>query len=134
MHVDTGPQPIETERLLLRRSRPEDAATISAYRSDPNVNRQQGWDRTDLEGVLADIVEIGRRLWVRGFVASNDGNISVRLGPDRLLMTPASVSSNDVPLSRKMPLTCANVSSNAGKKKAVKRSVTSSLLMAVLRG
>jgi L-fuculose-phosphate aldolase len=40
----------------------------------------------------ADIVEIGRRLWVRGFVASNDGNISVRLGPDRLLMTPASVS------------------------------------------
>ncbi len=39
-----------------------------------------------------DIVEIGRRLWVRGFVASNDGNISVRLGESRLLMTPASVS------------------------------------------
>jgi L-fuculose-phosphate aldolase len=38
-----------------------------------------------------DIVEIGRRLWVRGFTASNDGNISVRIGPDRLLMTPASV-------------------------------------------
>jgi RimJ/RimL family protein N-acetyltransferase len=61
MHVDTGPRPIETERLLLRRSRPEDAATISAYRSDPNVNRQQGWDRTDLEGVLADIVEMSGR-------------------------------------------------------------------------
>ena len=61
MHVDTGQQPIETERLLLRRSRPEDAATISAYRSDPNVNRQQGWDRTDLEGVLADIVEMSGR-------------------------------------------------------------------------
>ena len=61
MRVDTGPQPIETERLLLRRSRPEDAATISAYRSDPNVNRQQGWDRTDLEGVLADIVEMSGR-------------------------------------------------------------------------
>lgn len=61
MHVDTGPQPIETERLLLRRSRPEDAATISAYRSDPNVNRQQGWERTDLEGVLADIVEMSGR-------------------------------------------------------------------------
>ena len=40
----------------------------------------------------SDIVEIGRRLWARGYVASNDGNISVRLGPDRLLMTPASVS------------------------------------------
>jgi L-fuculose-phosphate aldolase len=39
-----------------------------------------------------DIVEVGRRLWVRGFVASNDGNISVRLDQSRLLMTPASVS------------------------------------------
>jgi L-fuculose-phosphate aldolase len=39
-----------------------------------------------------DIVEVGRRLWTRGFVASNDGNISVRLGADRVLMTPASVS------------------------------------------
>jgi L-fuculose-phosphate aldolase len=44
------------------------------------------------EQLRADIVEVGRRLWTRGFVASNDGNISVRLGPDRLLMTPASVS------------------------------------------
>ena len=40
----------------------------------------------------AGIVEVGRRLWARGFVASNDGNISVRIGPDRLLVTPASVS------------------------------------------
>ena len=40
----------------------------------------------------AGIVEVGRRLWERGFVASNDGNISVRIAPDRLLMTPASVS------------------------------------------
>lgn len=40
----------------------------------------------------ADIVEIGRRLWLRGFVASNDGNISVRIGDDRLLMTPTGVS------------------------------------------
>jgi L-fuculose-phosphate aldolase len=45
-----------------------------------------------LDQLRHDIVEVGRRLWTRGFVASNDGNISVRLGPDRLLMTPASVS------------------------------------------
>jgi len=42
--------------------------------------------------IRSDIVEVGRRLWARGFVASNDGNISVRIGPDRLMMTPASVS------------------------------------------
>src|SRR6187549_286226 len=46
----------------------------------------------DVAALRLAIVEIGRRLWMRGFVASNDGNISVRLGPDRLLMTPASVS------------------------------------------
>jgi L-fuculose-phosphate aldolase len=46
----------------------------------------------DVAALRQDIVEIGRRLWTRGFVASNDGNISVRIGPDRLLMTPASVS------------------------------------------
>jgi L-fuculose-phosphate aldolase len=40
----------------------------------------------------ADIVEVGRRLWTRGFVASNDGNISARIGPDRVMMTPTSVS------------------------------------------
>jgi L-fuculose-phosphate aldolase len=39
-----------------------------------------------------DIVELGRRLWARGFVASNDGNISVRLDADRVLTTPTSVS------------------------------------------
>src|SRR5215472_17732770 len=39
----------------------------------------------------ADIVEIGRRMYMRGYTASNDGNISVRLGSDRLLMTPKSV-------------------------------------------
>ena len=44
------------------------------------------------EGALrADIVEVGRRLYARAYTASNDGNISVRLGSDRLLMTPKSV-------------------------------------------
>jgi L-fuculose-phosphate aldolase len=39
----------------------------------------------------ADIVEVGRRMYAREYTASNDGNISVRLGSDRLLMTPKSV-------------------------------------------
>ena len=39
----------------------------------------------------ADIVEIGRRMYARGYTASNDGNISVRLDERRLLMTPKSV-------------------------------------------
>jgi L-fuculose-phosphate aldolase len=39
----------------------------------------------------ADIVEVGRRLYARGYTASNDGNVSVRLDGQRLLMTPTSV-------------------------------------------
>ena len=39
----------------------------------------------------ADIVEVGRRLYARGYTASNDGNISLRLDGSRLLMTPTSV-------------------------------------------
>jgi L-fuculose-phosphate aldolase len=39
----------------------------------------------------ADIVEVGRRLYARGYTASNDGNISLRLDAARLLMTPTSV-------------------------------------------
>ena len=44
------------------------------------------------ERLRADIVEIGRRLHDRGYVASNDGNISVRMGAERLLTTPTGVS------------------------------------------
>jgi RimJ/RimL family protein N-acetyltransferase len=61
MRVDTAFESIQTERLVLRRSVRGDAETISAYRSDPNVNRQQGWERTDVDSVRADIVEMSRR-------------------------------------------------------------------------
>ena len=44
------------------------------------------------ERLRADIVEVGRRLHSRAYIASNDGNISVRLGDDRLLTTPKGVS------------------------------------------
>jgi L-fuculose-phosphate aldolase len=41
--------------------------------------------------IRLDIVEVGRRLYARGYTASNDGNISVRLDAGRLIMTPTSV-------------------------------------------
>src|SRR5436305_7584649 len=46
---------------------------------------------TTESALRAEIVEVGRRMYARGYTASNDGNISVRLGADRLLMTPKSV-------------------------------------------
>src|SRR5687767_14330207 len=44
------------------------------------------------EQVRADMVEVGRRLYSRAYVASNDGNISARLDDRRLITTPKSVS------------------------------------------
>jgi L-fuculose-phosphate aldolase len=43
------------------------------------------------EQLRADIVEAGRRMDARGYVASNDGNISTRIDKGRLLTTPKSV-------------------------------------------
>jgi RimJ/RimL family protein N-acetyltransferase len=79
MRADPDFEPLLTERLRLRRSVPEDAHTISAYRSDPEVYRTQGWERTDPDGVRADIEEMARREpgepggWVQFSVEELDG-------------------------------------------------------------
>ncbi|MGA2624221.1 MAG: class II aldolase/adducin family protein [Bacteroidota bacterium] len=46
----------------------------------------------NLFNLRKDIVEVGRRVWNRGYVASNDGNISARLDENRVLITPTGVS------------------------------------------
>ena len=38
------------------------------------------------------ILHVGRRMYERGYVASNDGNVSVRISADRLLTTPTGIS------------------------------------------
>ena len=78
MRADTEFEPLVTARLLLRRSLPEDATTISTYRSDPEVHRYQGWERTDPEGVRAEIREMAGRVpgehggWVQLSVVERD--------------------------------------------------------------
>lgn len=37
-------------------------------------------------------VEIGKRIWTRGFVASNDGNMTVKLNDNEILATPTGIS------------------------------------------
>lgn len=38
-----------------------------------------------------DIVEIGRIVWQKGWIAANDGNITIRLDDERVLCTPTGV-------------------------------------------
>lgn len=61
MRVDPDFEPIVTTRLRLRRSEPGDAEAISRYRSDPDVHRQQGWERTDVEAVRREIEDMAGR-------------------------------------------------------------------------
>jgi len=39
-----------------------------------------------------DIIEAGRRMYMRGFVCANDGNLSTRLSENTIIVTPAGVS------------------------------------------
>ena len=78
--------------------------------------------RTESE-LRQDIVELGRRLWTRGFVASNDGNISVRLDGDRILTTPTGVSKGFMEPGMMV------VTDRAGRKLAGERNASSELKM-----
>lgn len=42
------------------------------------------------------LCRLGRKLWQRGLVAGNDGNLSLRLGEGRFLVTPTRVSKGEM--------------------------------------
>ena len=46
--------------------------------------------------VRREIVTVCRRLYERGLIAGPDGNVSARIAPDRILVTPAGMSKVDV--------------------------------------
>lgn len=50
---------------------------------------------TDAEA-RAEIVRAGHKLYARGLVASNDGNLSVRVGEDAVWVTPTAVSKGEL--------------------------------------
>ena len=50
------------------------------------------FDSPAIQSLRALICEIGRRMWDRGFVDSNAGNIAVKVAPDLALCTPTLVS------------------------------------------
>ena len=39
-----------------------------------------------------EMCDIGKRIWQKGFCAGNEGNHSMRIGPDRFLCTPTGIS------------------------------------------
>ena len=75
------------------------------------------------EQLRSQVVELGRRLHERAYVASNDGNISVRLDGGRLLTTPKGVSKGF------MTPDMLVITDLDGKKLAGERDPSSELLM-----
>jgi L-fuculose-phosphate aldolase len=50
----------------------------------------------EAEALRAEIIQAGRKLWERGYVDGNGGNISVRLGTKYVLCTPTMMSKRDM--------------------------------------
>ena len=48
--------------------------------------------KQNIQVLRKEIVEIGKRVYQRGYVASNDGNISSRIDEETILITPTGVS------------------------------------------
>ncbi len=57
-----------------------------------NVTTQTQCNWPTEENARREIVQVCRLLWQKGYVAATDGNVSVRLGPGRLVTTPTAVS------------------------------------------
>ncbi len=46
--------------------------------------------------IKKEICEVGHKLWMKGFVAANDGNISVKISDNEYYCTPTGVSKGDL--------------------------------------
>jgi L-fuculose-phosphate aldolase len=74
----------------------------------------------------AEIVRFGRRIYELGYVAATDGNLSVRLGPNRVLATPTSMSKG---MMEPKDLVMVDM---AGRKVSGRRNVSSEIAMHLL--
>lgn len=76
-----------------------------------------------VSGTAQQIIEIGQRLAQKGFIAGADGNISVRISPSEIMVTPSGL-----PKGRLMLDDLVTVDSN-GKHLSGERRASSELLM-----
>ena len=74
----------------------------------------------------AEIVRFGRRIYELGYVAATDGNLSVRLGPNRVLATPTSMSKGAMQAKDMV------VVDMTGRKVSGRRNVSSEIAMHLL--
>src|SRR5215218_4943650 len=82
-----------------------------------------GYHRVSEFKLKEQMCDIGRRIWLKGFCAGNEGNHSYRIGTDRVLCTPTGISKGNL-----KPDDICTVDME-GKQVAGKRKRTSEILM-----
>ncbi len=50
----------------------------------------------EMPAARRELVKYSQRIWERGWVANHDGNLSIRIGKDRILTTPTAFSKKEV--------------------------------------
>src|SRR5690349_17519428 len=61
-----------------------------------NGNGRNGLDRVSEWKLKEQMCDIGRRIWLKGFCAGNEGNHSYRIGENRILCTPTGISKGNL--------------------------------------
>lgn len=84
-------------RGLVERKGGKPAAAAAAPASAPAESKWEKLFRSpEAETIKAEIVEVGRKLWMRQYVDGNGGNISYRLTDEAVICTPTLVSKADL--------------------------------------
>lgn len=66
------------------------AASLSSKSSKAEL--EAFFDSPYCQGLKQQICDLGRRLWQRGYVDGNGGNIAIRVGQDMIVCTPTLIS------------------------------------------
>src|SRR6267154_2057390 len=60
------------------------------------ANGNSGHTRINEWRIKEQMCDIGRRIWIKGFCAGNEGNHSYRIGENRFLCTPTGISKGNL--------------------------------------
>lgn len=88
------------EELARNRGMVERRGARPAASAPAPAKEESKWEKLfrspEAEAIKQEIVEVGRKLWMRQYVDGNGGNISYRLNDESVLCTPTLVSKADL--------------------------------------
>ena len=70
--------------------------TCSRHNAKPGSDIDRHFFSPEAEEIKAEIVAVGKKLWQRAYVDGNGGNISYRIGENRVICTPTLFSKADL--------------------------------------